>query len=56
MIHTASHPTNYILAPLPPKTLCHDHLEQILNTSNIEIIHHLVLATESLQRDVQNKY
>ena len=23
----------------------HDHLEQILNTSNVEILHHLVLAT-----------
>ena len=34
------------------KTLCHDHLEQILNTFNGEIIHHLVLATESLLRDV----
>ena len=27
------------------KILCHDHLEQILNTSNVEILHHLVLAT-----------
>ena len=46
MIHTASHPTNYILAPPPlRKTLCHDHLEQILNKSNVEILHHLVLAT-----------
>ena len=45
MIHTASHPTNYILAPPPSKTLCHDHLEQIWNTSNMEIIHHLVLVT-----------
>ena len=27
------------------KTLCHDHLEQILNTSNMGIMHHLVLAT-----------
>ena len=26
-------------------TLCHDHLDQILNTSNVEILHHLVLAT-----------
>ena len=28
-----------------PSSLCHDHLEQILNTSNVEILHHLVLAT-----------
>ena len=34
----------------------HDHLEQILNTSDVEILHHLVLATQSLLRDVQNKY
>ena len=28
------------------KTSCHDHLQQIFNTSNMEIIHHLVvLAT-----------
>ena len=27
------------------KTLCHNHVEQILNTSNAEILHHLVLAT-----------
>ena len=38
------------------KTLCHDYLEQILNTSNMEIIHRFVLATESLLRDLQNKY
>ena len=38
------------------KTLCHDHLEQMLNTFNGEIIHRLVLATESLLRDVQNTY
>ena len=33
------------------------HLEQILNILNGDIIRHLVvLATESLLRDVQNKY
>ena len=48
MIHTTSYPTK-----LCPR--CGDHLEQILNTFNMEIIHHLVLATESLLRDVQNK-
>ena len=35
-----------IPSPAMKKTLCHDHPEQILNTSNMEIIHHLVLATE----------
>ena len=34
----------------------HDHLEQILNTSKVEILHHLVLATLSLLRDVQNTF
>ena len=33
-----------IPSPAMKKTLCHDHLEQILKTSNMEIIHHLVLA------------
>ena len=35
-----------IPSPAMKKTLCHDHLEQILNASNMEIIHHLVLATD----------
>ena len=42
--NNTSCPTDTLLRPRW-KTLCHDHLEQILNTSNMEIIHHLVLAT-----------
>ena len=43
--NNTSCPTDTLLRPRR-KTLCHDHLQQILNTSNMEIIHHLVvLAT-----------
>ena len=45
-----SQTTPVALLNIPPpavkKTLCHDHLEQILNTSNMEIIHQFVLATD----------
>ena len=42
--NNTSCPTDTLIRPRR-KTLCHDHLEQILNTSNMEIINHLVLAT-----------
>ena len=43
--NNTSCPTDTLLRPRR-KTLCHDHLQQILNTSNMEMIHHLVvLAT-----------
>ena len=43
--NNTSCPTDTLLHPRR-KTSCHDHLQQILNTSNMEIIHHLVvLAT-----------
>ena len=42
--NNTSCPTDTLLRPRR-KTLCHDHLQQILNTSNVEILHHLVLAT-----------
>ena len=43
--NNTSCPTDTLLRPRR-KTLCRDHLQQILNTSNMEIIHHLVvLAT-----------
>ena len=38
-------PTDHTFLRPRRKTLCHDHLEQIFNTSNVEILHHLVLAT-----------
>ena len=45
-----SQTTPVALLNIPPpamkKTLCHGYLEQILNTSNMEITHHLVLATD----------
>ena len=40
--NNTSCPTDTLLRPRR-KTLCHDHLQQILNTSNMEIIHHLVV-------------
>ena len=43
--NNTSCPTDTLLRPRR-KTVCHNHLQQILNTSNMEIIHHLVvLAT-----------
>ena len=36
-------PTDHTFLRPRRKTLCHDHLQQILNTSNMEIIHHLVV-------------
>ena len=43
--NNTSCPTDTLLRPRR-KTLCHGHLQQILNTPNMEIIHHLVvLAT-----------
>ena len=44
MIHTTSHPTDYILAPPTtyPCAISIYHLDQILNISNVEILHHRV--------------
>ena len=43
--NNTSCPTDHTFLRPRRKTLCHDHLEQILNASNVEILHHLVLAT-----------
>ena len=43
--NNTSCPTDHTFLRPRRKTLCHDHLELILNASNVEILHHLVLAT-----------
>ena len=43
--NNTTYPTDHTLLRPRWKTLCHDHLEQILSTFKVEIIHHLVLAT-----------
>ena len=54
--NNTSCPTDTLLRPRR-KTLCHYHLQQILNTSNMEIIHHLVvLATNHFCVMYQIKY
>ena len=45
-------PTDTLLRPRR-KTLCHDHVEQILNTSHVENITPSCARNESLLRDVQ---
>ena len=41
----------------PPcrKIMCHDHLEEVLNTFRLGIIYHVTFATGSLMRDIQKK-